>query len=224
MEEKIRNILANLASVGEDLLALSDDIWLNIPHNDNDAVKRGTEFKISFNEKMHRYAEVAGELSRLIQSYTQVSGVPEIEDFDNPIERETRDRVIQELDRKIPHSLNEDFRYKRPYGCILEGNPYSNLISWHQIYEAVCRHLYQKNRHIFLDVRDNPTFISNRGNKYFSSGPNGLRDAREFVGGVFVEVNLSANQIRDNIQRLFDYFQVPYDQFTVYLREDRDAG
>jgi hypothetical protein len=37
MRQRIQSILTNLEAVGEDLLALSDDIWLNIDHNDNEA-------------------------------------------------------------------------------------------------------------------------------------------------------------------------------------------
>lgn len=38
MTEKIRSILTDLERVRENLLALSDDIWLSIDHNDNEAL------------------------------------------------------------------------------------------------------------------------------------------------------------------------------------------
>jgi hypothetical protein len=34
VRQRIQSILTNLEAVGEDLLALSDDIWLNIDHTD----------------------------------------------------------------------------------------------------------------------------------------------------------------------------------------------
>ena len=50
MRERIQSILTNLDAVGEDLLALSDDIWLNIDHNDNGALAEGVRFKTAFND------------------------------------------------------------------------------------------------------------------------------------------------------------------------------
>ena len=45
MQEKIKNILSNLKAAQEDLLSLSDDLWLDIDHNDNDAIRNGVAFK-----------------------------------------------------------------------------------------------------------------------------------------------------------------------------------
>ncbi|WP_295879535.1 hypothetical protein [uncultured Thiohalocapsa sp.] len=70
----------------------------------------------------------------------------------------------------------------------------------------------------------NSVFISSRGNRSFSRQRDELLAAAEFSRGVFAETNLSANQIRDNIARLLGAFGLQRDAFTVFLREDRDAG
>jgi hypothetical protein len=44
MKERVREILTDLERVRENLLALSDDIWLGIDHNDTDALRAGVEF------------------------------------------------------------------------------------------------------------------------------------------------------------------------------------
>jgi len=51
MKERIQQILTDLDRVWENLLALSDDIWLNIQHNDSQELQKGYEFKLAFNEK-----------------------------------------------------------------------------------------------------------------------------------------------------------------------------
>lgn len=38
MNKSIRNILTDLEHVHENLLSLSDDIWLSIDHNDQEAL------------------------------------------------------------------------------------------------------------------------------------------------------------------------------------------
>jgi hypothetical protein len=45
MTNRIRSILQQLEQVREDLLALSDDIWLSIDHNDSQALQEGVAFK-----------------------------------------------------------------------------------------------------------------------------------------------------------------------------------
>lgn len=42
MTNPTREILEDLEAVRENLLALSDDIWLSIDHNDADALEEGT--------------------------------------------------------------------------------------------------------------------------------------------------------------------------------------
>jgi hypothetical protein len=72
MKERIREILTDLERVRENLLALSDDIWLGIDHNDTDALRAGVEFKVGFNERFDAFARAATELSSLIRTYMTV--------------------------------------------------------------------------------------------------------------------------------------------------------
>ena len=39
----------------------------------------------------------------------------------------------------------------------------------------------------------------------------------------YVEINFSANQIRNNIKDLLEYFQIDQKSMKIYLREYRDA-
>ncbi len=52
MQDRTRRILGDLEAVRENLLALSDDIWLSIDHNDCEALEEGVQFKRTYNEKM----------------------------------------------------------------------------------------------------------------------------------------------------------------------------
>jgi hypothetical protein len=56
VKTRIREILSDLDSVRENLLALSDDIWLSIDHNDRKALEEGVAFKRAYVEKMTAYA------------------------------------------------------------------------------------------------------------------------------------------------------------------------
>ncbi|TWU23241.1 hypothetical protein Pla52o_27770 [Novipirellula galeiformis] len=115
---RTRLILEDLEAVRENLLALSDDIWLSIDHNDEQALEEGVDFKRAYNTKVAAFDSVASELSELVQQYTSVR-LDEAEQASGS-DREQNERIIAELDREDPHLLNEDFTYKRPYGFILD--------------------------------------------------------------------------------------------------------
>ena len=224
MRERIQRILTNLDAVGEDLLALSDDIWLDIDHNDSDAVMKGAEFKVNFNREAEEFRTVTARLAKLIEDFTAIPA------FDLPVapasskDRKRRENNIQALDRGTPLGLGKDFRYKRPAGFTLSGTPFDGTHTWSQVYETLCRHLALLNPLVFDGLATNANFLSSKGNRYFSRNKKDLRTPRDFGRGVLAETNLSANQIRDNINRLLNTFGLPASSFVAYLREDRDAG
>src|SRR4051794_21921796 len=100
MQARIRRILEDLEAVRENLLALSDDIWLNIDHNDPQGLEEGVQFKRAYNEKMAGFDRLASELSALIQQFTSVR-LEEAEQSGGGSEDENV-RLIRELDREEP--------------------------------------------------------------------------------------------------------------------------
>ncbi len=124
----------------------------------------------------------------------------------------------------MPHGLGEDFRYKRPAVFTLDGVPFEGTNTWSAGLRDPVPAPGDAEAGGVRCLADNPDFISNRGNRYFSCQPQDLRSPSDYGRGVFAETNLSANQIRDNIARLLGAFGLPRDAFAVFLREDRDAG
>ena len=108
MRQKIQNILSNLESIGEDLLALSDDIWLNIDHNDSDAVAKGAEFKIAFNNAVGEFSIVSSRLAQLVEEFTEVPPFEAPKAPDSPEERERRERTIRSLDQQVKSLPNRE--------------------------------------------------------------------------------------------------------------------
>ncbi len=224
MKARIRQILTDLERVRENLLTLSDDIWLSIDHNDADALQEGFEFKQAYNDKMASFNRLATDLSALIQQFTSVP-------VETPISADTsqngaaeNERIIHDLDREVPHSLDENFSYKRPYGFVLQGRAYKDIVTWQRVYKLTCLQLAQANRERFAALPTDPEFISRRGNKDFSYDQTELRTALEITNGIYAEVNLSANEIRKRITRLLVAFDIDPHSFVIYLREDRDAS
>ena len=222
MHDRIRRILEDLEAVRENLLALSDDIWLSIDHNDSDSLEEGVQFKRGYNEKMAAFDTLASELSVMVQQFTAVrleSGEQSGEESESENER-----IIQELNREEPHAIGEDFTYKRPHGFILDGQATTGITTWRRLYELLCQQLLRRDPDRFRSLPENPDFISNRGHHAFINDPDNLRHASQVADDLYTEVNLSANGIRDTIRRLLTTFEIPEDRLQLFLREDRDAG
>jgi len=222
VSDRTRSILQELEQVREDLLALSDDIWLNIDHNDNEALAEGCRFKADYNEKMARLDQAAGELSELVQQFTQIKLEAEPVNPDTLTAAAT-ERIVRELDSHEVHSLDEDFMFKRPHGFRLGDESQSGIVTWRGLYELVCLHLQRRDADRFRLLPQNPAFVSRRGNPGFSPDRAELRSAMELPDGVFAEVNLSANSIRDQIKLLLKEFGIKREDLRIYLRQDRDA-
>ncbi|WP_165224684.1 hypothetical protein [Aquisphaera insulae] len=220
--DRTRAILEDLEAVRENLLALSDDMWDGIDRQDLASFDEGVRFMRSYLEKTTEFDRLAADLSALIQQYTRVS-LDEGEETGHE-DRERNERIIRELNRDEPHTLDEDLTYKRPHGFILAGQATSGITTWQRLYELVCQQLGRRDGSRFLSLLDDPEFISNRGHHKVTRDPDTLLRALELGRGLFIECNLSANGIRDMIRRLLIAFRLDPAEFRLFLRQDRDAG
>jgi hypothetical protein len=219
---RTREILEDLEAVRENLLALSDDIWQSIDHNDPDALERGVEFKRAFNSKASAFDVVATDLSVLVQQYTSVR-LEEAEESGSSDDA-VNERIIADLNREEPHQLDEDFTYKRPHGFILNGRGTTGITTWQRLYAIVLHQLYGRDADRFCELCEHPDFTTNRGNPTFTRDASKLRKALEIRDGLLAESNLSANSIRDVLKRVLTAYEISIDQMQVFLRQDRDAG
>ena len=219
---RIRNLLNDLEAVRENLLALSDDIWQAIDHNDPEALEAGVEFKRAYNTQAAAFDKNATELSTLVQKYTSVR-LEEAEKTGGRNDAEN-ERIICDLNREEPHRLDENFTYKRPHGFVLDGRATTGITTWQRLYELVCQQLLAADQDRFRSLEEHPDFISPRGHRIVTRDRFSLRKAMELPGDLFIESNLSANSICDVIRRMLGEFGIPEDRMQIYLRQDRDAG
>lgn len=118
MRDGIRQTLADLDTVRENLLAYADDAWLNIDRRDRSRLGQGIQYVTAYDEKIAAFSALVAEISEMIQ---QREGLQVSETIPVIVDQTGNERIIRELDTATPHSLNENFAYKRPYGFILEG-------------------------------------------------------------------------------------------------------
>lgn len=219
---RTREILQDLEAVRENLLALSDDIWAGIDRQDLDAFDEGVLFMRSFVEKNAAFDCVATDLSELVQQFMSVR-LEESEQTGSG-DRDQNERIIAELNREEPHSIDEDFTFKRPFGFIFAGEAATGVTTWQRFYELICKQLFARDEALFRSLEQHAEFISNRGNHTVSSNPLSLRKAMKVAPDLYIESNLSANSICTTIGRLLAEYGLGNQTLKVFLRQDRDAG
>lgn len=222
MTERTLQILRDLEAVRENLLALSDEIWLSIDHNDANALEEGVKFKRAYNSKLSAFDALSSELSQLVQRFTRVDLAVEEESGDD--DSQSNQRIIEQLNREQPHSIDVDFTFKRPHGFILDGAATTGITTWRRLYEIVCVALIRRDGKLFRSLFDHDKFVSSRGHRQFTDDPSELRSPSRLEEGIYTEITLSANGLRDVIRILLDVYEIPRDRLQFFLSEDRDAG
>lgn len=203
------------------MLALSDAVWLDIDHRNPAALASGVQFIQTYNEKVATFDTLASELSQMIQQFTHVRLEGEASDVQKA--GALNERTVHELDHATPHSLNEDFTFKRPYGFTFNGRTFTDIATWRRMYEVFCRQLADLDPVRFASLPDNRAFLRPiNGRHAFVRSPQELRGPSH-NSGIYGEMWYSANGLRDNMIRLLGAFGMKVDDVTIYPRQDRDA-
>ena len=224
MTKPIRNILEDLENIRENLLAFSDDVWLDIDHNDTQSLERGIAFKKRLNEQIDAFGTLSDEMTHLIQEYTQIQTEGEATTGTEVGGSSTENnRIVKDLNQNEAHSIAEEFTYKRPCGFIFEGVGYQDINTWSRVYELVLRQLAKKDAATFKGLSEHPETFTRRDNRHFSRNPEELRKALALPEGINAEINLSANHICSSIRTLLKIFSLPETSLTLFLRQDRNA-
>lgn len=222
-QQKIKELLDTLNNLQENLLSLPDDMLLNIDPRDNESLIQKPRFIIEYNDILEQFCGTTAKIENLIKSYFSID--PEKDEVIKESKNsEARKRLIADLDQAIPHTLDENFTYKRPFGFILGDTAVKGLKTWKSLFLLVLDILQEIDKKKFSALPQTERFISNRGNPWFSTDQSKLRVAEKLSAGLYVEVNLSANMIRNNMVELLEHFGLDPKAMTIYLREDRDAS
>jgi hypothetical protein len=220
---QIKEILDRLSTLNEYILALPDDMLLSIDPRDNESLESGLRFIQAYNENAAQFSAAAAAIEEQLKQFFGIS--PEDEEVEREITNNARSsRIIKELNKTAPHTLDESFTYKRPYGFVLGQAAYKGIKTWRNLYVQVLKELKQHQPQRFANLLDEEKFISSRGKSWFSRTGKDLRDPVRLEPNFYAEGNLSANNIRDNIRVLLEHFGIAYQEMAVYLREDRDAA
>lgn len=123
------------------------------------------------------------------------------------------------VDSTVPYSLMEDFTHKRPAAFSLQGIRIE-ANDWKDVFVQTCEALVNMDKEAFM-ILVSDKMMQGRKIAYFSKDPTGMRKA-ELIHGtdIYVTTNLSANSIRNIIQRMLRKYNIPLNDYKVYLKAD----
>ena len=221
MKKRVQQILTDLERVQESLIALSDDIWLNIDHNNSDTLEEEVKLKVKFNKKLVEFHNIACDIADSIEHFTKVSPQPADVGTVGTLEYT---RILTELERTRRYTLEEDFTFKRPYGFIFQGQAYKGINTWRNLYHLFCKQLASKNLSSFQEFIQNREAKTIKVGAMFAKESNSLRAPLQITDDIYAEGNLSANSIRDRIKILLSAFGVDSQEMSLYLSQDRSLA
>ena len=145
----------------------------------------------------------------------------QISDIEDKIDsrKEIHNYEEYKVDDRIEHTLKEDFTYKRPCSFKI-GNNYTSIVNtWQEMILDTCRYLIKIDEAKFKKLVSNPK-LNGRKSAYFSTDKKIMRKPVHIGCGIYIETNMSANSIRNLIIKLLKSYNIPVNNFKVYLRVD----
>lgn len=184
-------------------------------------------------EKMKSYQDCVTELDSLqvkLESYMALVDLDDApNDYDNEEEIITEHAAEKDgrkinyadyaVDENTEYSLIDDFTHKRPAGFKLQNQRYV-ANDWKDVFVKTCSALAERNLFLFEGLVSDPTM---QGKKvvYFAYSPAAMRKP-ELISGtkIYAHTNLSANQIRNIIQKMLRKFGISTSDYKMYLKAD----
>ena len=118
-----------------------------------------------------------------------------------------------------PHTLYDEFTFKKPAYYVLRGKRSAPYPNWTELYADVCETLAQLNPAKAATLPRDSHYTTVQGNRRFAeSGAEFIR-SRKIADGVYANVNLSANALRDLMRQLLPDFGLKVEDMVVYFAE-----
>lgn len=216
--ERTRRIIDLLNETSEQLKAYADDLWLNVDRSTPESIQEGADEQKAFLSGQNQFSELTSYLEELIRDDLSEDARERIDEVD----ASQRERLIVQLDRTTPHSLDEEFTSKRPYAIRLGDHRVGQHNTWKATYRWLLQQLHHEDPVAFDQLIDADFALTIRGNRYVSREKKDVRSPIT-VGDLYFESNLSANDIRNKMIEVLHAMGRSIDEVTIYLREDRDA-
>lgn len=197
------------------------------------AIDKNMQNAINMNDykTIHELLEVSetlhktkSKIDEFISEYGSEEMVETDFNFDNEAEQHN-DGINYDayrVDETVSYDLFTSITFKRPAAFSFKNGKY-NVATWNGMLIKVCGLLYQEDSNIFNGFVNDKSLQGKRKAR-FSLDKNQLRKPIKIKGtSVYIETNLSANDIRKTILAMLDKFGISSDSIKIYLSKDLTA-
>jgi len=176
---------------------------------------------IEFLKRANELDDLSEQMQSLIDAHqlNDIAVVSEDEKLE-VIENSYPNYERYEVDTAIAHTLYDDFIHKRPYAFMLK-NKKVCVTEWTKVLVETCNQLNEIDKSLIKEFPDEPK-LNGRKSKYFTfESPELMRAPKKLNDlGLYVETHFSANDIRNLIIKMLNYYNISLSEYRIYLRAD----
>ncbi len=189
---------------------------------ENKEYDKGKEL-LDFSKTLSYIQDTINEYSSLLKPNTEVDEEEIEEEIEEELDEIEEQKAIPNyldyvVDSSIPHSLYEDFTYKKVVAFSFNNKRYA-VKNWKDLLLKTCDLLAEINAAKFSEFIDDPDM---KGTKisYFSRTHVYGKNQKMKNLDIYVWTHLSANSITDFVIKLLRKFGIKSTDYYVYLRAD----
>ena len=217
----LQDLIAAIGLVSSELeytkTAIDKNIQNAINQNDYNAVRELLEISEElYNQKI----KIDGFIEE--QSIEDTVETEDVIESDEDQHNSGVDYDAYRVDETVSYDLFTPITFKRPEAFSFKESKY-NVATWNGMLVKICGLLNQEDSNIFKEFVNDKSMQGKRKAR-FALEKNQLRKGIKVKGSdVYIETNLSANDIRKTILAMLDKFSISSDAVKLYLAKDLTA-
>ncbi|NCD03811.1 MAG: hypothetical protein EOM00_12630 [Clostridia bacterium] len=217
----LQDLMAAIGLVSSELeytkIAVDKNIQNAINQNDYNTVRELLEIS----EEIHKNKS---KFDGFIEEHSSEEIVEAEDVIENDEEQHSNgvDYDAYRVDETVSYDLFTPITFKRPAAFSFKDSKY-NVATWNGMLVKICGLLYQEDSSIFKEFVNDKGMQGKRKAR-FSIDKNQLRKGIKVKGSdVYIETNLSANDIRKTILAMLEKYSISSDAVKLYLAKDLTA-
>jgi hypothetical protein len=230
-DSAVQVLRRQLERMGQELEAVSAEIWRSIDHNDPAGLDKGVAYKQRFNQRRLPLEAAVAEMAALLRDYplsdpgsgetvTPIKVASVAASPPAPAAQPVAGRAAGQVREVRPGAgLAGDLAQKVPFGFVLGGQTYTSASAWPLFYEALLDELYGRAAEKLSRLADEGSGFLRRGKPLFARLPDRLDDPLPVADALFAEADLAPEDLIEVIKGLLREIGYPLDSFKILLKE-----
>ncbi len=235
-DSAVQALRRQLDRLGQELEAVSAEIWRNIDHNDPAGLEKGVSYKQRFNQGRLPLEAAVIDMLALLREYPlndpgseKVAPSPKVASVPGsasapaaqPVAHPAAGRAAASPVREASPEAGRagELGQKLPFGFVLGGQTYTSASAWPLFYEAVLEELYERAAEKLSRLADEGSGFLLRGKPLFARLPDRLDNPLRVAEALFAEADLGPEDLIEVIKGLLGEIGYPLKSFEILLKE-----